>query len=79
MYFGALLLEQLDAMVACAKALPAGPDRRARLVQDLAEIHLRSLAAHGPPIGSAEARELLALDLELNAQGIDIWLARTEA
>ena len=79
---GALLLSQLDDMVALAqslaKTMPAGPDRKAALQHGLFEIHWQGLVAHQAPVERAEAARLLALDLELNAQGIEIWLARTE-
>jgi len=77
---GQLFLEQLDAMVALALALDAQPldaaARHAALVEGLAAIHLRSLRAHGSTLAEARIRELLALDLELNAQGIAVWLQR---
>ena len=76
---GDLLLAQLDEMVAAAKATTPGPDRHAALVRALDSIHLRSLRAHGVKMSDARIRELLALDLELNAQGIAIWLDRTAA
>lgn len=78
---GALLLSQLDAMVAFATALaqtmPAGADRKNALESGLFDIHWASLEAHHAPVHRAAAAQLLALDLELNAQGIEIWLART--
>jgi hypothetical protein len=40
---------------------------------------LRSLRAHGVALSDERIRELLALDFELNAQGIGIWLDRTTA
>jgi glyoxylase-like metal-dependent hydrolase (beta-lactamase superfamily II) len=76
---GALLLGQLDAMVALAKATPPGDGRRAALVGGLEAIHLKSLREHGVTLSDARIRELLALDLELNAQGIEIWLRRSRA
>jgi glyoxylase-like metal-dependent hydrolase (beta-lactamase superfamily II) len=75
----ALLLGQLDEMVAAARATTPGPDRHAALMQSLEAIHLRSLRAHGVTLSDERIRELLALDLELNAQGIAIWLDRTAA
>ena len=57
-------------------ARPA-PDRHAALMRGLEAIHLKSLRAHGVTLGDERIRELLALDLELNAQGIAIWLDRT--
>lgn len=75
----ATLLAQLDAMVAVAKATPAGADRHGALMEGLAAIHIRSLREHGNTLPDERIRELLALDLELNAQGIAVWLDRTAA
>ena len=49
------------------------------LKHGLEAIHLRSLRAHGVTLPDATIRDLLALDFELNAQGIGIWLDRTAA
>lgn len=77
---GGLFLEQLDAMVALANRvageLPSGPARHAALIEGFAAIHLRSLRANGCVLSDTKVRELLALDLELNAQGIEVWLTR---
>ena len=64
-------------MVALARATP-GRRRIAtrRCMRGLEAIHLQSLRAHGVTLSDARIRELLALDLELNAQGIAIWLDR---
>jgi hypothetical protein len=75
----ASLLAQLDEMVGVAKAIPAGPQRHEALKSGLEAIHLKSLHAHGVALSDARVRELLALDLELNAQGIAVWLDRTAA
>ena len=74
-----LLLAQLDEMVALARATPPGADRHAALMRGLEAIHLRSLRAHGVTLSDDRIRELLALDLVLNAQGIAIWLDRIAA
>ena len=73
----ALLLSQLDEMVLLAKSLPAGPARHAALMAGLEPLHFESLRRHGVILGDERLRELLALDLELNAQGIGVWLDRT--
>ena len=73
----ALFLAQLDEMVALARSLAKAPDRHEALKQGLAAIHLKSLRAHGVTLTDERIRELLALDFELNAQGIGIWLDRT--
>ena len=74
-----LLLGQLAEMVALARSLAAAPDRHDALKRGLQAILLRSLRAHGVTLSDERIRELLALDFELNAQGIGIWLDRTTA
>jgi len=76
---GALLLTQLDAMIALARATPKGPGRHAALMRSFEAIYLQSLRAHGVTLGDERIHELLALDLELNAQGAAIWLDRGRA
>jgi glyoxylase-like metal-dependent hydrolase (beta-lactamase superfamily II) len=71
-----LLLAQLDEMVALALALPDDDTRHAALMRGFGAIHLTSLRAHGCGLSDAQILELLALDLELNAQGIAVWLDR---
>ena len=73
---GALLLAQLDEVVAYARTTRPGPGRHGELVRGLAAIHVASLRAHGVTLADERIRELLALDLELNAQGLAIWLDR---
>jgi len=73
----ALFLAQLDEMVALARSLAKAPDRHEALKRGLEAIHLRSLRAHGVALSDERIRELLALDFELNAQGIALWLDRT--
>ena len=74
-----LLLAQLDEMVAFARSVPSGANRHTELMRGLESIHLGSLRRHGVALEDERIRELLALDLELNAQGIAIWLDRTAA
>ncbi len=71
-----LLLAQLDAMVALALALPDDARRHTALMVGFIAIHMKSLRAHGSELPESRIRELLALDLELNAQGIAVWLNR---
>ncbi len=74
-----LLFTQLDAMVALALTLPDDARRHAALMDGFIAIHMQSLAAHGSTLTEARVRELLALDNELNAQGIAVWLNRKKA
>ena len=71
-----LLLTQLDAMVALALALPDDANRHAALMDGFVAIHTQSLRAHGSLLPEARVRELLALDNELNAQGVAVWMNR---
>ncbi|MBF0311065.1 MAG: MBL fold metallo-hydrolase [Magnetococcales bacterium] len=53
--------------------LPA-PERLAWLHTGLEEIYRDELAQHLPGFSWSRAKGLLAMDLEINAQGIDTWL-----
>jgi glyoxylase-like metal-dependent hydrolase (beta-lactamase superfamily II) len=73
---GRLLLEQIDAMVAMARdAAGAGPDRHARLRDGLRRLYDEELRRHGFA-DTAAGLVSLELDVELNAQGLGIWLDR---
>ena len=72
----ALLLGQVEAMVALAQALPADTARHAALRRGFGAIHHASLRDHGSTLSHEQVDELLALDLELNAQGMAVWLDR---
>ena len=71
-----LFHRQLEAMVELALSLKSEDNRHARLVRGLTEIQQGALAAHGVVLGEDRVAELLALDTELNAQGIGVWLDR---
>jgi glyoxylase-like metal-dependent hydrolase (beta-lactamase superfamily II) len=75
---GALLREQIDAMVAIGRAAPAGTGRHAALKRELAALYLQRLGEHGCALDAARLLELLAIDIELNAQGLAAWLDRAE-
>lgn len=64
----------LDETVALGESLRHHPARHEPLKQGLLAMYLRSLQAHGAAVDQAD--ELLALDVELNAQGIGVWLDR---
>jgi glyoxylase-like metal-dependent hydrolase (beta-lactamase superfamily II) len=73
-----LLIEQVDAMVALARAAVHAGNRHARLKRDLAALYLQKLREHGCRLTESRILELLALDIELNAQGLAIWLDREQ-
>ncbi len=68
------LHEQIDAMVAIAHAHATGPDRHARIADGLAAMFIARAQAHGCSFGSGRVRELLEMDIELNTQGLEVWL-----
>jgi glyoxylase-like metal-dependent hydrolase (beta-lactamase superfamily II) len=72
----ALLLQQMDAMVALAVALPDDDQRHALMMRGFGAIHRASLRTHGCTLTDARIDELLALDHVLNAQGMAVWLDR---
>lgn len=71
---GAALHRGLDAFVRIAEAAPAGPERHAAVKAGLADLLLAGLAAHGSPRGREAALAWYDNDLELNAQGLEVWL-----
>jgi glyoxylase-like metal-dependent hydrolase (beta-lactamase superfamily II) len=73
---GAQFLEQLDEIVALGRAVDGRPDRPAALRQALREHYLRRLRLQGCRLDEAQSLGLLAMDIELNAQGVGIWLDR---
>lgn len=72
----ARLVEQVRAMVALARSLAAAPGRHAALKDGLARLYRERLRALGSTVADARIDALLALDIELNAQGLGLWLDR---
>ncbi len=70
------LHEQIDAMVSIARAHATDADRHARIMEDLAQSYISRVRAHGCSLSDAGIREVLVMDIELNAQGLEVWLDR---
>jgi glyoxylase-like metal-dependent hydrolase (beta-lactamase superfamily II) len=70
------LREGLAAYQRIARAHAPAPDRHARLYADLMDYHLEQLRRRDNPLPEARARELLDIDVEVNAQGLEVWLDR---
>jgi len=73
---GAQLLSLIDELVALGQACRHLPDRHEALKSGQFEIFARHLADHGCKMEREAIARLLAMDLELNAQGLAIWLDR---
>ena len=66
--------EQLDRLVAIGRGLKNAPDRHEALKRALLAEYVAITAAHGCRFSEAELTRLLGVDLELNAQGLGVWL-----
>jgi glyoxylase-like metal-dependent hydrolase (beta-lactamase superfamily II) len=70
------LRRQVGELVALGRAEDGKPDRAARLRRGVEELFLQWVADHGTPLAPDTVRELLAVDVELNSQGLEVWLDR---
>ena len=73
---GRLLLSLLAELSALGRSLQHSDGRHSALKRGQLDIFTRSLQAHGCSHSPAAIAELLAIDLELNAQGMAVWLDR---
>lgn len=77
---GADLKRRLDRMVAIARAESGGGEaRHGRIKAALTAYLLAELREHGCPLAEKESLALWATDLELNAQGLGVWLGSAAA
>ena len=72
------MLGLLERMVQLGEASRALADRHEALKNGLMAMYLESLAAHGCALAPQQVERLLAIDIELNAQGLAVWLDRPE-
>lgn len=70
------LSEQIDEMVAMAQDAPAGVERHAALTQALGNALVQRARKHGCTLDEPALRDVIAMDVELNAQGLGVWLDR---
>ena len=70
------LVALVDAMVDAARAADGHPDRHARLVASLERLYVERAVAHGVADAQARVPEILGGDIEINAQGLEVWLDR---
>jgi hypothetical protein len=72
---GADLFRRLDAMVNMAVAEQgAGEVRHQNIKQKLTDYLLAEVRAHGCSLSEQVVLDILETDLELNAQGLGVWL-----
>nr|WP_298129422.1 MBL fold metallo-hydrolase [uncultured Pseudoxanthomonas sp.] len=70
------LYEQIDAMVAIAEACDGRADRHRCLTAGLSALYLERAHALQVPLADEDVLRVLAMDIELNAQGMAVWLDR---
>jgi glyoxylase-like metal-dependent hydrolase (beta-lactamase superfamily II) len=69
-------LAQVDAMADAARSLARAPGRHDQLKRAFGDIYIAELRRSGSTQSEDFLREILATDIELNAQGLGTWLDR---
>jgi len=67
-------LSQVDAMAEAARSLARAPNRHEEMKRAFADIYIAELRRSGSTEPESFLREILTLDIELNAQGLGAWL-----
>jgi glyoxylase-like metal-dependent hydrolase (beta-lactamase superfamily II) len=75
---GSDLQRRVGELAALGRAAEGKPERAAVLRAGVRELLLGWVRDHGSMLAPAQAEELLALDIRLNAQGIESWLDRRQ-
>lgn len=70
------LHECIDGFVALARRHASAADRGALIRRDMFDFLSRRLDAHGFAADQALRREIIGMDVDLNAQGLEVWLDR---
>jgi glyoxylase-like metal-dependent hydrolase (beta-lactamase superfamily II) len=73
---GEQFLGLLDEVEALGRALRDQPGRHDALRQGLRRLYAHSLRRHGSALTDEAIGDVLAIDIELNAQGMAVWLDR---
>lgn len=66
----------IDAMVTVAREHADHEDKHDALVDALANLYVQAAHEHGATLSANAVRDLLSIDIELNAQGLEVWLKR---
>jgi glyoxylase-like metal-dependent hydrolase (beta-lactamase superfamily II) len=70
----AALHRSIDEHVRVARAAPAGPGRHQAIKAGLTALLIAEMTRHAVPLPQAEVVEIFGNDLELNSQGLEVWL-----
>jgi len=74
-----LLCEQVEAYRQIGLSLKNSPKRQNMIFHKIEEMTLALIKAMQPQADLQVMKEVLALDFQLNAQGLDVWLSRQSA
>jgi hypothetical protein len=66
----------IDEFVGIARRHASAADRSSRIRQDMFDYLDRRLDAHGYTGDAATRHRLIDADVELNSQGLEVWLSR---
>ena len=72
----AVLKAQINEFVRFAERHADAQDRYAAIRADMLELWLNLAREHGAPLSDTQITELLQNDLDLNTQGLIVWLDR---
>ena len=72
------LMGQVRTFVDLAQAADGSPDRASHLRTAIGEYLLGRAVEHGCPQTRDQLRDALAHDVELNAQGLEVWLDKAK-
>lgn len=79
LHMGEVLLRHLDALIALAlQEKNAGELRHQRIKLAITDYLLAEVRRHGCQLGDSELLAIWETDIELNAQGLEIWLDSAE-
>ena len=70
------LVARVDAMVAIARGVEDAEARHARIVDGLTMLYVEAAAEHGIDDPAQAVAAVLGGDIEINAQGLGVWLDR---
>jgi len=75
-YLESQFLEVLTQVEALGMSLKNSEDLQPKLRKGLSRIYLDALKKHGCTMPDSQVIDLLELDIDLNAQGMGVWLER---
>jgi len=73
-----MLHREIDDYAAIALAAPQGGQREKKIRDGLFRYYVDMLREHGSGLGEADIEQILGMDINLCAQGLEVWLKRRE-